>query len=104
MQIEINPDALFTTGEVGRMLSIDGKRVQYMCDNGHIPCVKSKAGQKGHYRIAFKDFGKVLEADKVVRKAGRNAKKDARIEALESRVELLERLYDEQLAPVSDPR
>jgi hypothetical protein len=106
MNIQINPDAMFSTSETGRMLDIKPDRIKNMCDRSMIPCTKAnpdfKGGRYGHWRIKFSDFPKIVEADKRMRKLGVNPRTDAmkqRIADLEARVEWLEKAFDQYTAP-----
>lgn len=77
MQIEINPEAEFSTGEVDRMLMFRPGRTKLLCDKELIPFIRkggepSKGGMGSHFRVKFKDFAKVIEADKATKSIDRN--------------------------------
>lgn len=101
MTITINPDATFSTGEVARMLNIEGLtsgRIMRFCETNRIPCSRTEGNNAerryGHWRIRFADFGAVLRAHEAAPLPGRNRNGSlsttARVTALENAVQTLQ--------------
>ena len=94
--IEINPDATFSTGNVSKMLGIEGltaQRVKLLCTKGMVPYEMSSGTKQAHYQVRFGDFDKVIAAHNQWRTV--NRRKDVvdmdMFAALEARVWKLER-------------
>lgn len=105
MKLDIHPDTQFSTGNVAKMLGIEGlnaTRVKMLCNKGLVPTTKT--GAKGtHFSIKFRDFDKVVEAHESHRSVNKGPKYPtmeehnnlrAICQALGERVRLLEELYD----------
>lgn len=106
MKITINPNAEFTTGQVGQMLGISADRVKALCQRNLVPATKADApGGRSRWKIKYRDFETVIEANRQMRSQSKITESHLdRIKQLEDRVTWLERAFDEYTAPeVADP-
>jgi hypothetical protein len=112
MQIQIDPNTTFSTGQVDRMLNFNKGRTKLLCDKGLVPgAVRAETdGSASHWRVKYKDLDQVLDAHRKVRTINRQnpqmvVRRDewnelvTRIEAMEEKVEFLGQAFDHYTAP-----